>query len=183
MQSFELISSETVDWQLSCLVMGEHLKKMAIHWGFRAPCNITYVRTIHPKYRYLIKECIQNTMRWLSSPFWGVSAARKASFHILKLSVMKNVLKEVYKETRDVTFKNLKCWFGISNQTIYWIYMAFMWCEELSRSQRFLSSTPLHLHNGLVTSKHALHPTPLGTICSIISMITDGIGHTNFKNI
>ena len=26
-----LISSETVDWQLSCLVMGEHLKKMAIH--------------------------------------------------------------------------------------------------------------------------------------------------------
>ena len=31
MQSFELISSETVDWQLSCLVMGEHLKKMAIH--------------------------------------------------------------------------------------------------------------------------------------------------------
>ena len=32
---------------------------------------------------------------------------------------MKNVLKEVYKEIRDVTFKNLKCWFGISNQTIY----------------------------------------------------------------
>ena len=31
MQSFELISSETVDWQLSCLVMGEDLKKMAIH--------------------------------------------------------------------------------------------------------------------------------------------------------
>ena len=31
MQSFELISSKTVDWQLSCLVMGEHLKKMAIH--------------------------------------------------------------------------------------------------------------------------------------------------------
>ena len=31
MQSFELISSETVDWQLSCLDMGEHLKKMSIH--------------------------------------------------------------------------------------------------------------------------------------------------------
>ena len=26
-----LISSETVDWQLSCLIMGEDLKKMAIH--------------------------------------------------------------------------------------------------------------------------------------------------------
>ena len=31
MQSFELISSKTVDWQLSCLDMGEDLKKMAIH--------------------------------------------------------------------------------------------------------------------------------------------------------
>ena len=51
--------------------------------------------------------------------FFLRSAIKKASFHILKLSAMKNILKEVYKEIRDVTFKNLKCWFGISNQTIY----------------------------------------------------------------
>ena len=51
--------------------------------------------------------------------FFLRSAIKKASFHTPKLSAMKNVLKEVYKEIRDVTFKNLKCWFGISNQTNY----------------------------------------------------------------